>query len=37
MSEAKVLVNLPLAQPDQIMWVSAMPASAVDLNLSPPS
>jgi len=37
MSKAKVLVDLPLAQPDQIMWVSAMPASAVDLNLSPPS
>ena len=37
MSKAKVLVGLPLAQPDRIMWVSAMPASAMDLNLSPPS
>ena len=37
MSKAKMLIGLLLAQPDQIMWVSTMPASAVDLNLSPPS
>ena len=37
MSNAKELVAFPLAQPDQTMWVSAMPASAVDLNLRPPS
>ena len=37
MSKAKVLMSLPLAQPDRIIWISTMPASAVDLNLSPPS
>ena len=37
MSKAKVLVALPLTQPDRTMWVSAMPASEVDLNLRPPS
>ena len=37
MSKAKELVAFPLAQPDRTMWVSAIPASAVDLNLRPPS
>jgi len=37
MLKAKELVAFPLAQPDQTMWVSAIPASAVDLNLRPPS
>ena len=37
MSKAKELVAFPLAQPDQTMWVSTIPASAVDLNLRPPS
>ena len=37
MSNAKELVAFPLAQPDQTILVSTMPASAVDLNLRPPS
>jgi len=37
MSKAKELVAFPLAQPDQTMWVSVIPASAVDLNLKLPS
>ena len=37
MSNAKELVAFSLAQPDRTMWVSAMPASVVDLNLRPPS
>ena len=37
MSKAKVLVALPLTQPDRTMWISAIPASEVDLNLRPPS
>ena len=36
-SKAKVLVVLPFTHPDRTMWVSAMLASAVDLNLRPPS
>ena len=31
------LVDLPLAQPDRMMWVRAIPASAVDLNFKPSS
>ena len=37
MSKAKVLVALPFTHPERTMWVSAMPASDVDLNLRPPS
>jgi len=37
MSKAKELVAFLLAQPNRTMWVSAIPVSAVDLNLRPPS
>ena len=37
MLNTKELVAFPLAQPDRTIRVSAMPASAVDLNLRPPS
>ena len=36
-SKARELVALSLAHPDRMMWVRAMPASAVDLNFKPPS
>ena len=36
-SKAKVLVALPFTHPERTMWVSAMLASEVDLNLRPPS
>ena len=36
-SKAKELVDLPLAHPEQTIWVSAMPVSIVDLNFRPPS
>ena len=36
-SKAKELVDLPLAYPKRTIWVSAIPASAVDLNFRPPS
>ena len=37
MLKAKVLVVFPFVHPDHTIWVSAMPASAVDLNFRPPS
>ena len=37
MSNARVLVVLPLTQPDRTMCVNAIPASTVDLNFRPPS
>ena len=37
MSKARVLVVFLLVYPDQIIYVSAMPASEVDLNFKPPS
>jgi len=37
MLKARVLVDLPFDHPDQIMYVSAVPASDVDLNFKPPS
>ena len=37
MSKAKVLVDLFLVQPDQMMCVRATPVSVIDLNFSPPN
>ena len=37
MLKARVLVVLPFDHPERTMWVSAMPASLVDLNFNPPS
>jgi len=37
MSKARVLVVLPFDYPERMMWVSAVPASLVDLNFKPPS
>jgi len=37
MLKAKELVDLPFDYSDQMMWVNAMPASAVNLNLRPSS
>ena len=37
MSNARVLVDLLLTQPDRTICVSAIPASAVDLNFRPPN
>ena len=33
----RVLVVLPFDHPDQMIWVSTVPASLVDLNFKPPS
>ena len=35
MSKARVLVVLPFDHPERIIWVSAIPASLVDLNFKP--
>ena len=37
MSKMRVLVNRFLTQPIQMIWVSAIPASVMDLNFRPPS
>ena len=37
MSNARELVDFPLAYPDRTMWVRVIPASVVDLNFNPPS
>jgi len=36
-SRAREQVDFPLAYPDQTIWVSAIPASEVDLNFKLPS
>ena len=37
MSNARILGGRFITQPKQMMCVSAMPVSVIDLNLSPPS